>query len=36
MHPEKEKWLTELPDQLEVLIALREFEKSVVYLEKGR
>lgn len=36
LHPEKEKYLVELPDQLEVLIALREFEKSVVYLEKGK
>lgn len=36
MHPDKEKWLVDLPDQLEVLIALREFEKSVVYIEKTR
>lgn len=35
LHPEKEKYLVELPDQLEVLIALREFEKSVTYIEKG-
>ncbi|KAG1445714.1 hypothetical protein G6F56_009819 [Rhizopus delemar] len=36
LHPEKEKYLAELSDQLEVLIALREFEKSVVYLEKAK
>ncbi|RCH85044.1 exocyst complex component exo84, partial [Rhizopus azygosporus] len=36
LHPEKEKYLVELPDQLEVLIALREFEKSVTYIEKAR
>lgn len=36
LHPDKEKFLVELPDQLEVLIALREFEKSVVYLERAR
>jgi hypothetical protein len=28
--------LADLSDELEVLIALREFEKSVVYLEKGK
>ncbi|KAI8971198.1 Cullin repeat-like-containing domain protein [Pilobolus umbonatus] len=33
---DKEKWLVGLPDELEVLIALREFEKSVVYLERAR
>lgn len=36
LHPDKEKWLVDLPDHLEVSIALREFEKSVVYLEKGK
>ncbi|RCH88784.1 exocyst complex component exo84 [Rhizopus stolonifer] len=36
IHHDKEKWLVELPDQMEVLIALREFEKSVAYLEKAR
>ncbi|GAA5808941.1 hypothetical protein MFLAVUS_002341 [Mucor flavus] len=36
MHPDKEKWLVDLPDELEVLIALREFENSVCYLEKAR
>ena len=36
LHPDKEKWLVDLPDHLEVSIALREFEKSVVYLEKAR
>ncbi|KAI9472182.1 MAG: Cullin repeat-like-containing domain protein [Benjaminiella poitrasii] len=36
LYPEKEKWLVDLPDQLEVLIALREFEKSVAYLETAR
>ncbi|GAN06766.1 nuclear mRNA splicing protein [Mucor ambiguus] len=36
LHPDKEKWLADLPDHLEVSIALREFEKSVVYLEKAR
>lgn len=30
------KWLSELPDELEVFIALREFEESVAYIEKGR
>ncbi|KAI8977021.1 Cullin repeat-like-containing domain protein [Mycotypha africana] len=34
--PDIEKLLVDLPDQLEVMIALREFEKSVVYLEKAR
>ncbi|KAI8647760.1 Cullin repeat-like-containing domain protein [Parasitella parasitica] len=36
LHPDKEKWLVDLPDHLEVSIAVREFEKSVVYLEKAR
>ncbi|KAI9254022.1 Cullin repeat-like-containing domain protein [Sporodiniella umbellata] len=36
LHPEKEKHLAELSDQMEVFIALRQFEKSVVYLEKAR
>ncbi|KAI7904033.1 Cullin repeat-like-containing domain protein [Cokeromyces recurvatus] len=36
LHPDKEKWLEDLSDQLEVMIALREFEKSVAYLETAR
>ncbi|KAI8366414.1 Cullin repeat-like-containing domain protein [Choanephora cucurbitarum] len=36
IHHEKEKYLVELADQLEVLIALRQFEKGVVYLENAR
>ena len=36
IHHEKEKYLVELVDQLEVLIALRQFEKGVVYLENGK
>ncbi|KAI8352539.1 Cullin repeat-like-containing domain protein [Blakeslea trispora] len=36
LHHEKEKYLVELADQLEVLIALRQFEKGVVYLENAR
>ncbi|OBZ84285.1 Exocyst complex component EXO84 [Choanephora cucurbitarum] len=36
IHHEKEKYLVELVDQLEVLIALRQFEKGVVYLENAR
>ncbi|KAJ2964577.1 hypothetical protein NQZ79_g555 [Umbelopsis isabellina] len=30
------KWLSELPDELEVYIALREFEEAVAYIEKAR
>lgn len=30
------KWLSELPDELEVFIALREFEEAVAYIEKGQ
>ncbi|KAI9029667.1 Cullin repeat-like-containing domain protein [Phycomyces nitens] len=30
------KWLTELPDELEVLIAIREFENAVGSIEKAR
>ncbi|CAM0139200.1 unnamed protein product [Umbelopsis sp. WA50703] len=30
------KWLSELPDELEVFIALREFEEAVAYIEKAR
>lgn len=29
------KWLSELPDELEVFIAIREFEDAVAYIEKG-
>ncbi|KAI7873073.1 Cullin repeat-like-containing domain protein [Mucor mucedo] len=36
MHPEKEKWLIDLADQMEIMIALREFENSVAYIEKAR
>ncbi|KAI8583223.1 hypothetical protein K450DRAFT_224806 [Umbelopsis ramanniana AG] len=30
------KWLSELPDELEVFIAIREFEDAVAYIEKAR
>jgi hypothetical protein len=30
------KWLSELPDELEVFIAIREFEDAVAYVEKGQ
>lgn len=30
------KWLSELPDELEVFIAIREFEDAVAYIEKGQ
>jgi hypothetical protein len=29
------RWLSELPDELEVFIAIREFEDAVAYIEKG-
>ncbi|KAI8803168.1 hypothetical protein BJ742DRAFT_872731 [Cladochytrium replicatum] len=34
--PADVKWLTELPDELDVLIAHREFDRSVSYIEKAR
>ncbi|KAI8384379.1 Cullin repeat-like-containing domain protein [Radiomyces spectabilis] len=34
-NPTDEKWLNDLPDELEVMIALREFEEAVVAIEKA-
>ncbi|KAG0191120.1 exocyst complex component exo84 [Apophysomyces sp. BC1034] len=34
--PADQRWLTDLPDELEVLIALREFEETVTCIEKAR
>ncbi|KAL0088986.1 Cullin repeat-like-containing domain protein [Phycomyces blakesleeanus] len=36
LDPDDLKWLTELPDELEVLIAIREFENAVMLIEKAR
>lgn len=35
IRPADAKWLIELPDELEVAIALRQFEEAVSYIEQG-
>lgn len=35
MKPKDSEWLAQLPDELEVAIALRQFENAVTLIEKG-
>lgn len=36
IEPGDRKWLEDLPDELEVVIALRQFEIAVGYIEQGK